>query len=79
MSYLTNKPTNEELVKWSKNKFINPRSGRKITKTGKIYKILEKYLKNTNIPKPVEIIDTYRDFRGKNIDPILLEESIISI
>ena len=74
MSYLTNKPTNEELVKWSKNKLINPRSGRKITQTGKIYKILEKSLKNTNMPKLVEIIDTYRDFRDKNIDPILLEE-----
>ena len=43
MNYTKIEPTNEELVKWSNNKFINPRTGRKITKEGKIFKILAKY------------------------------------
>lgn len=73
MSYLVNKPTLDELIKWSKNKHVNPRTGRKIKESGKIFKVLDEFLKNQNIPKQVEIIDTYSKFRNKDIDPILLE------
>ena len=73
MSYYKIEPTNEELVKWSNNRLINPRTGRKITKQGKIYKLLDQIYNSKDLPKPIEIIDTYSQFRNKNIDPILLE------
>ena len=73
MSYYKIEPTNEELVKWSNNRLINPRTGRKITKQGKIYKLLDQIYNSKDLPKPLEIIDTYSQFRNKNIDPILLE------
>ena len=73
MSYYKIEPTNEELVKWSNNRLINPRTGRKITKQGKIYKLLDQIYNSKDLPKSIEIIDTYSQFRNKNIDPILLE------
>jgi len=76
MSYSKSIPTNDELIKWSQNKSINPRTGRKITQNGKIYQILNKYYQQNskNLPPIVEIIDTYQDYRNKDVDPILLED-----
>jgi len=76
MSYNTIKATNEELIKWNYSKNINPRTGRKISDKGKIYKLLNKqYEENKkDLPPVIEITDTYKDYRNKNIDPILLEE-----
>jgi len=76
MSYSKAEPTINDLMKWSNNKTINPRTGRKIKITGKIYKLLDKYykIKEKDIPPVIDIIDTYSNFRNKNLDPILLEE-----
>lgn len=56
MSYFLKNPiTEDELIKWSKNKFINPRTNRKIKKTGSIYKYLNKkfnyFTNNVNTSK----------------------------
>ena len=80
MYYSKIEPSNEELIKWSNNKSINPRTGRKITTNGKIYKyLLKKYeSKKSSFPPILDIIDSYAEFRNKNIDPILMEELPIS-
>ena len=65
-SYRKNPITEDELNKWISNKLYNPRSNRKIKPSGKIYK----YLKKQMIKKKYEN-ESYNDFHGKKIDPIL--------
>ena len=65
-SYRKNPITENELDQWINNKLYNPRSNRKIKPSGKIYK----YLKKQMIKKKYNN-ESYNDFHGKKIDPIL--------
>lgn len=44
-SYKKTKPTTNELNIWFNNKYVNPRTGRKINSNGEIYKLLDSYYK----------------------------------
>ena len=60
-------PTKEELILWKRNKNINPRTNRKITNKGKIYKLLQiSYSDNfSNNYDPLDSLD--------DKDPVTLE------
>lgn len=65
-SYRKKPLTQQELDKWIKNKIYNPRTNRKIKQSGKIYKYLKKEMIHNKYKN-----ESYNDFHGKKIDPIL--------
>ena len=74
ISYKNKKPTDEELVLWSKNKLTNPRTGRKIKKDGPIFNMLNKCLQNLNLNEKKNNDDiNYNYYRKNKIDPFTLE------
>ena len=54
-----------QLNRWWHNRYVNPKSNRKIKKDGKVYrKLLKECLENNHV------IDNYTSFRGKKLDPL---------
>ena len=70
--------TEELLLEWNKNKFVNPKTKRKIKLNGPVYKRYRRFyenLINEKIKKnEMKIIDRYLTHRRNKIDPLLLSE-----
>ena len=69
MSYFLKNPiTHDELVKWSNNKLVNPRTNRKIIENGSVYKYINKQFIRTFNNK-LTLLDV-----TNNEEPITLDE-----